>query len=348
MTAQQPPIFLQAGSHPAEDVRRFIGTAVSTPGLVSAGDLVVTERAGTASMSVDVAGGRAFLAGNEATYQGTYFVENRGVANLVVSAAHGSLTRYDLVVARIQDAAYSGASNSWSLAVITGTPASTPLEPAVPASSFVLARITVGAAVSSITNAAITDRRLVTAGQGYATTLGGQVTSTSTMRPSAPTDGMRIYETDTHKHMVYYAVAGVWRQPWGEPWGLQGMGYRTTTLTGITTTVDIGFLTVTFVAVANRRYKIHCVGEVASTVADGAFQIFVQANGTTIKRATGDLSTSSRTKQVTVIHTPVAGSITYKIQLSRAGGSGSLIWTAAIDNPSQITVEDIGPNGNPA
>lgn len=158
MTVQNPAIFLQAGSHPAEDVRRFLGS-LPMPGVVTLGDLAVTEKSGTPNMSVDVAGGRAFIAGTEATYQGTYMVENRGAANLAVAAADPTNARKDLVVARVKDAAYSGATNAWELAVVTGTPAPSPSEPAVPANSLVLALVTVAAGTTSITNANITDRR---------------------------------------------------------------------------------------------------------------------------------------------------------------------------------------------
>ena len=162
MTEQNPAIFIQAGTHPAEDVRRafdvFIGPG--NEGIVAAGDLSVTET-GTPAMSVDVAGGRAIIQGTEGTYQGPYIVENRGSTTVTVTAADVSNPRLDLVVAKIEDQAYSGAVNAWVLAVVAGTPAASPVAPSMPANSILLATVAVGAAAATITNANITDGRTV-------------------------------------------------------------------------------------------------------------------------------------------------------------------------------------------
>ncbi len=73
MTAKTPAIFIPAGPHPAEDVRRafdiFVGAG--SEGIVAATDLAVTET-GTPAMSVTVATGRAIIQGTEGTYQGPH------------------------------------------------------------------------------------------------------------------------------------------------------------------------------------------------------------------------------------------------------------------------------------
>ena len=167
MTVQNPALFLQASSHPAEDVRRFVATTFDNgSGVVGSSDLAVTQN-GTPNMSVNVAGGQVVVGGTEATYQGSYFCENRGTTNLVISAADATNPRRDLIIARVKDAAYSGAVNEWSLEVVTGTPAASPVDPSVPANSFVLARVAVAALASSVTNANITDLRT------FVSTLGG-------------------------------------------------------------------------------------------------------------------------------------------------------------------------------
>ena len=160
MTEQNPAIFLGAGSHPAEDVRRWISTLTgSLEGFLNTGDLLVEENALGADMSVDVAAGRAYILGTEGTYQGTYFVENRASTNVVISASDPSDDRIDLLVAKVQDANYSGATNAWSLAVVTGTPAGSPVAPALPDNALQLATIAVAAGVTSIVDANITDDR---------------------------------------------------------------------------------------------------------------------------------------------------------------------------------------------
>ena len=162
MTEKNPAIFIQAGTHPAEDVRRafdiFVGAG--SEGIVAATDLAVTET-GTPAMSVTVATGRAIIQGTEGTYQGPYIVENRGITVVAVTASDVSNPRTDLVVARVQDQAYSGTTNAWSLAVIEGTPAASPVAPTLPANALLLATVTVAAAVSTIVNANIADGRVI-------------------------------------------------------------------------------------------------------------------------------------------------------------------------------------------
>lgn len=161
MTIQNPPIFIQAGSHPAEDVRRWIGTSVNdTEGVVMADDLEVTEKSGTPDMSVDVAAGRAYVAGTEATYQGHYFAENRGSSNVAVAASDPTNPRIDLVVLRVRDSAYSGGTDTVTIEVVTGTPAGSPVAPTLPDNSLLLATVDVAALASSIVDADITGERV--------------------------------------------------------------------------------------------------------------------------------------------------------------------------------------------
>lgn len=197
MTVQNPAIFLQGGSHPAEDVRRWMSTLVEdTEGVLGFTHLQVSEKSGTPDMSVDVAGGRAYIQGTEATYQGLYFVENRGTTNLSVTAADGTYERHDLVVAKVEDSSYSGGTDAWSLAVVAGTPAASPSDPTAPANSITLARINVTAGATSITDAMIDDLR---ASAAPATVR----VRTSTTRPLSPSEGEVVVETDTDIIRVY-------------------------------------------------------------------------------------------------------------------------------------------------
>jgi hypothetical protein len=149
-------------------------------------------------MSVDVAAGRAVLVGTHFSFQGTYGVDARSTTNLVVSAAHGTLDRKDLVVAKVEDQAYTGSTSAWSLAVVDGTAAVSPAEPDPPANSLTLAMIDVPAADGAIGSAQITDRRTYT---GRAAALGGVIVCTSQTRP-AQSAGRVIYETDTGNLLV--------------------------------------------------------------------------------------------------------------------------------------------------
>ncbi len=102
------------------------------------------------SMNVVVGPGIAYIPGTEAPTQGTYVCVNDGDVTLPIAASHASLTRIDLVIARVYDAQYSGSINAWALEVVVGTPGGT--APSVPDNSLVLAQITIGPTVTTITD----------------------------------------------------------------------------------------------------------------------------------------------------------------------------------------------------
>jgi hypothetical protein len=159
MSEKNPPIFMDGTNSPAEDARRFM-QAVMGPGIARLGDLAVTEKSGTPNLSVDVAAGGVFVLGTSATYQGTYFVENRGTVNKPLATAHATNARKDIIVARVRENVYdSSGSTAWDIHVVTGTPAGSPVAPAIPANSYLLATVDVPATDTVITNSQITSAR---------------------------------------------------------------------------------------------------------------------------------------------------------------------------------------------
>jgi hypothetical protein len=348
MTVQNPAIFLQAGSHPAEDVRRFVASAFPFTGVYGISDLAVTEKSGTPNMSVDVAGGRALIPGNEATYQGTYFVENRGTENLVISAADATNPRIDLIVARVQDAAYSGATNAWSLAVVTGTPAASPTAPDAPENSIVLARVAVAASASSITDANITDYRYITAGQTLATARGGMVYCRSDNRPASPYRGMAIFETDTGNVLVYYGATTGWQKPWNQPWGAIYYAQRTSDIAGIGTGgFDVTTSTAPFTAVANRRYKITTSGRVGNNSSSANVFVSIRDGSSDLKVNSIAMETGGAGFQdhyeFSIVNSAslTAGTRDYKTRITTSAGTVSLL--AGSSYPCFMAVEDLGP-----
>lgn len=162
MAERNPPAWLQGGSHPADLDRLLIQTLLPTGGVIDkdGGHLLVTEQA-TAAMGVTVAAGRAVIPGTQSADQGHYHAYNDAPVDKNVAASDATNPRIDLVVARVGDVFYdAGASGEWEVQVVTGVAEATPSEPAVPDNAIVLARIDVGAGVSSITDADITDRRV--------------------------------------------------------------------------------------------------------------------------------------------------------------------------------------------
>lgn len=249
MTERTPPAWLQSGAYPAEDDRRLIATIFSdSEGIILPTDLAVSQRGAGANMSVDVAGGRAVVKGDQATYEGSYFMENRGVTNLTIAAADPTNPRVDRVIAEVLNQEYSGVSNLWRLRVMTGTPAGSPVAPTLPVNAISLATVAVAALAGSIVNANITNLRT-------AAWIGnGTIICTSTSRPASPFEGMEIYETDTDKTYIYGGAA--WFQS-------GGIGAADTFTPALTQSVTV---TKTVNQATYHKIGRRCIGETHMTI----------------------------------------------------------------------------------
>ncbi len=163
MTDRAAPI--NANTYPADSFRELVQALAPVQGVVAAGDLQVSQHAGTPGMSVDVAAGAALLQGIRSTVtQGTYHFLKDAVQTYTIAAADPTNPRNDLVCAVVTDSVYAvdGTPNTQNVRVVTGTPAGTPVDPSIPAtwSAYVLlARVRVNANATSIVNANITDLR---------------------------------------------------------------------------------------------------------------------------------------------------------------------------------------------
>ena len=158
MTLVTPPSWLQAGSYPAESDRLTTQALYATTGIIGSSSLAVTQNS-PAGMSVRVAAGWAAIIGTTQANMGAYVAYNDAQATLTVTTADPTNPRIDRVVITVRDAYYTGAFNDVIFQVLAGTPAGSPTAPAVPANSISLATIAVGAGVTSITSANITDTR---------------------------------------------------------------------------------------------------------------------------------------------------------------------------------------------
>lgn len=181
MAVQTPPYALQASSHSAELFRRAVTAACTGTGVISFPDLKVTQNTG-ADLKCQVAAGQNLIPGTlgsatgmppnpnaqtaytgalaNFTSQGVYYGFNdAAITALAFTSAHATLNRIDLVVATVQDAFYSGATNNWVIQVVTGTAAGSPVAPAIPANTLVLAEVSIAAAATAVVNANITDKR---------------------------------------------------------------------------------------------------------------------------------------------------------------------------------------------
>jgi hypothetical protein len=159
MAMRTPPLYLQAGSHTAENDRLGLQGIIGTQGVGGGTSEMQVTQSGTPGMSVVVAAGWAWVLGTTSATQGIYSTYNDAATTLTVTTANPTLARIDRVCVTVRDAAYSGASNDVVLQVVAGTAAASPSAPAVPASSLSLATIAVAAGATSISNANITDVR---------------------------------------------------------------------------------------------------------------------------------------------------------------------------------------------
>jgi hypothetical protein len=221
MTVINPPGFLQnvGATHTAEQTRNWVNGwasgAASSTSLVPRGgvnpalgnELLVTQT-GSPSMAVIVKSGSAMVSGTLGSKQGMYSVMNDADVTLAISAAHATLNRIDSVVFKIEDQVYSGSNNTSSLVVVTGTPAGSPSPPTLPDNCIELARVSVVALDTSITNGEITDTRR------YVSAVGGVILTKSTDRPAASTvpEGQLIYEADTDKLYITTDGGTTWTQ----------------------------------------------------------------------------------------------------------------------------------------
>lgn len=158
MTLQTPPSWLQAGSYPAQYDRIVQQALYATTGIIGSSSLAVTANS-PAGMSVRIASGWAAIIGTTQAGMGCYTIYNDATVVETITTADPTNPRIDLVVATVRDAYYSGAYNDVIFQVIAGTPAGSPVAPALPANSISLAEVYVGAAVTQINTGNITDTR---------------------------------------------------------------------------------------------------------------------------------------------------------------------------------------------
>ena len=161
MALRTPPSWLQNGSHPAENDRLTTQATWAQTGVRRSGDLAVSQSA-VPAMSVSIAAGWAAIVGTTQSNMGVYTVYNDAAVTATITAANATLPRIDRVRLTVNDSAYTGSTNNVSVNVVAGTAAASPSAPAIPANSISLATITVGAGVTTILTANITDTRVRT------------------------------------------------------------------------------------------------------------------------------------------------------------------------------------------
>jgi hypothetical protein len=112
--------------------------------------------------------------------------------------------------------------------------------------------------------------------------------------------------------------------------------------TGISAITDITSLTITFTAIASRRYAIHYRVSFAQQTSTGIVILTVANGSNTALDAPAVTNTAATygTLSGFLVQTPGAGSITYKLRLSTSAGTVDL--NQAAGSPSSLLVVDAG------
>lgn len=252
-------------------------------GVAGASDLAVAQRGAGANMSVDVAAGVAWIRGDDSALQPVYRCYNDGTVNLAIAAADATNPRIDLVIAEVRDAGFSGVSTDWRLRVVTGTPAASPAAPATPNNAIVLARVSVPANDTAITDSQITDYR---PRAGLFAALG---VPTVTALPTQPYDGQVVdYLADATNGVVWrlkYRAASASAYKWeavGAPTPLNtftdGVG-ESTSSTSYTTLTSACQITVPLAGDYDFRWSLEMFNT-AIQINAAALQIGAESLGT--------------------------------------------------------------------
>jgi hypothetical protein len=114
----------------------------------------------TPSMSVRVRPGVGYVRGtNQAGQRMCWRVESDAERNVTIPASHGSLHRWDIICLKVDTGVQpdADASNIASLVCVSGVAAASPTVPATPSKHLRLAKVYVGAGVSTITAGKVTN-----------------------------------------------------------------------------------------------------------------------------------------------------------------------------------------------
>lgn len=141
---------------------------------------------------------QAFVDGTSNALQAGYRFTSDADVTLTFGVGNGTNPRIDLVVARIRDDPYDASgSQTGTVEIVAGTPAGSPVAPAVPASSLPLWEVLVPANASGGNpinfSTARTDRRVYTGGLGSPFAVASAAERNAVTSPYA---GMAVYRTD--------------------------------------------------------------------------------------------------------------------------------------------------------
>jgi hypothetical protein len=171
---------------------------------------------------------------------------------------------------------------------------------------------------------------------------------------TAPVVGMATYisSNDVSEGLLTRSSANQWRLPWNMPWGRVGSGsFSTATSSGVSGSLaDVG-PTVSFTAIANRRYKVSvsiCRIGAPATVST-ITTVLVNGSGVPLQYLSFNSVAANAVFPVSSVgeFTGIAaGAYTFKVQGTIDGASAATYQSGTYG--SSMIVEDIGPGGAPS
>lgn len=168
----------------------------------------------------------------------------------------------------------------------------------------------------------------------------------------APVEGQFCYVDALHQLQQYCGATDGWQMPWYSKWGVVGEADNSGADQGsITATSLVTGCSVTWTAVANRRYRITVFALVKNTAAGNGMQINTVDGSSAVKRLaqvhSGAVSSSDLIAYSYVEKGISAGSQTRKLQAVAGAGTMTVVGVTA-GGACSILVEDDGPNGAPS
>lgn len=314
------------------------GTAFGVRGgIVRHGDnsLAVTVNA---SDVVTVQPGAVVVPGNSGVGNGCYRSALGAADTGNLTARNATNPRIDLVVFRVLDDDVVTTHDAYTgrIEIIAGTPAASPVVPALPSLAVELARITVPATGGGTATVDSSHRQ-------YASAVSADLVVASFARlPTSAAKWQKAIALDTGLEYVWTGTA--W-EPDRAPRGALGVATVTSNQTGVTTEVDLTGMTVTVTVGAGRRIRISFTTLLIPAGAVNTTASVTIKEGATVLRECFFLMNNVSapvTATDSVVLTPSSGSHTYKLTLSRAVGAGSVETNAQSTRPAYILVEDIG------
>lgn len=249
--------------------------------------------------------------------------------------------RIDLVTAQVTDPGSSTTPVLADCVIETGTPAASPVAPALAAGALLIATIAVPSGTgSNITNAMITDNRLFTGQRGATLWIA------SRFALSNPQAGDTIYENITNTYWFYNGAT--WIPLPGVGPNLRKSCLITSSQGSITSPIaTLTGSTLNFNLIAGRKYRVHASGPgIQSNVANDTYQVQILQDGIEIGRTRGMMPVANTYAAGWSISTevtpgsPIAS--TFTLGVVRASGTGTLTTVAGPTDPIFFEVMDVG------